>query len=91
MTGVLEGDGSDNPLGGSGNDVLDVINGPAKRDIVTCGNGFDRVLADTEDLVAPDCEKVAVGFEAAEKLILQLAEAGFFDRIFEGLAPSPIG
>jgi hypothetical protein len=48
------------------------------------------VLADTEDLVAPDCEKVAVGLEAAGKLNLQLGEAGFFDRIFGGLAPSPI-
>jgi Ca2+-binding RTX toxin-like protein len=91
LDGEGEGGATDLLTGGDGNDVLDVINGPAKRDIVTCGNGFDRVLADTEDLVAPDCEKVAVGFEAAEKLILQLAEAGFFDRIFEGLAPSPIG
>jgi hypothetical protein len=48
------------------------------------------VIADTEDLVAPDCEKVAVGLAAAQKLNQQLEEAGFFDRIFEGLAPSPV-
>src|SRR5215208_4605829 len=45
--------------GGDGNDVLDPFNKPAGRDFVTCGRGFDRALADTEDVVAPDCEKVA--------------------------------
>jgi RTX calcium-binding nonapeptide repeat (4 copies) len=90
LDGEIQGGATDLLTGGDGNDVLDVINRPAKRDIVTCGNGFDRVIADTEDLVAPDCEKVAVGFAAAERLNLQLGEAGFFDRIFGGLAPSPI-
>ena len=32
----------------------------AAPDIVTCGSGFDRVLADTKDVVAPDCEKVVL-------------------------------
>jgi hypothetical protein len=49
------------------------------------------VLADPEDLVAPDCERVAVGLAAAEELNQQLEESGFFDRIFEGLAPFPNG
>src|SRR5215203_4214318 len=83
--------GPDKILGGEGNDVLDLINKPAKRDVVTCGGGFDRVLADTEDVIAPDCEKVAVGLAASRKLQQQLEDSGFFDRIFEGLAPSPVG
>jgi len=47
--------------------------------------------ADTEDVVAPDREKVAVGLAASRKLQQQLEDSGFFDRIFEGLAPSPVG
>jgi hypothetical protein len=71
--------------------VLDLINKPAKRDVVTCGGGFDRVLADTEDVIAPDCEKVAVGLAAARELDQQIEESGFYDRIFEGLALFPGG
>jgi Ca2+-binding RTX toxin-like protein len=84
---VNGGPGSDKILGGEGNDVLDLINKPANRDLVTCGGGFDRVLADTEDAVAPDCEKVAVGLAAARELDQRIEESGFYDRIFEGLAP----
>src|SRR5829696_1661626 len=83
--------GPDTIMGGEGNDVLDLINKPAKRDVVTCGGGFDRVLADTEDVIAPDCEKVAVGLAAAKELSQQIEESGFYDRIFEGLAPFPGG
>ena len=46
--------------GGDGNDVLLVQNVPAAKDIVTCGDGFDRVLADRKDVVAPDCERVRI-------------------------------
>ena len=47
--------------GGSGNDVIDVWHKPAAvQDVVTCGSGFDRVISDRADLVAPDCEKVVV-------------------------------
>ncbi len=70
--------------------MLDPFNKPANRDFLTCGRGFDRVLADTEDVVAPDCEKVAVRLAAAKELQQQLEDSGFYDRIFEGLAPSPI-
>jgi Ca2+-binding RTX toxin-like protein len=82
----------DRVLGGDGNDVLDVINGPPARDIVSCGDGFDRVLADRKDVVAPDCEKVAVGFAAVEELFISLSRpGGFFDNLFGGLAPFPGG
>jgi hypothetical protein len=45
--------------------VLDAFNKPANRDFLTCGRGFERVLADTEDVVAPECEKVAVELGSA--------------------------
>jgi hypothetical protein len=89
LDGERRGGATDILNGEDGNDVLDPINKPAHTDIVTCGGGFDRVLADTQDVVGPDCEKVAVGLAAAQKLNQQLDESGFFDRIFGGLAPSP--
>ena len=79
---VFHESAQDNFLGGAGNDVLEVINTPAAKDIVTCGSGFDRVFADRNDVVADDCEKVVVGlsnFEAFYGSILQ--------SFFEGLPP----
>jgi Ca2+-binding RTX toxin-like protein len=91
LDGERRGGATDTLIGGEGNDVLDLINKPANRDVVTCGGGFDRVLADRADVVAPDCEKVAVGLAAAKELNQQIEESGFYDRIFEGLAPFPGG
>ena len=91
LDGERRGGATDILTGGDGNDVLDPFNKPAKKDLVTCGGGFDRVLADRADVVAPDCERVAVGFAAAVKLDRRIEESGFYDRIFEGLAPSPVG
>jgi Ca2+-binding RTX toxin-like protein len=85
------GGATDTLIGGDGNDVINPFNKPTKRDVVTCGGGFDRVLADRADVVAPDCEKVAVGLAAAKELDQQIEESGFYDRIFEGLAPFPGG
>src|SRR3712207_9425033 len=70
--------------GGGGNDVLDAINRPAFSDNIVCGSGFDRVRADREDVVAPDCEKVAVGVAAAERLVVP-------QSFFEGLNPRFFG
>ncbi len=42
-----------------GDDTIDVRDG--ETDQVTCGVGTDRVLADPDDQVAPDCEKVERG------------------------------
>ena len=50
----------DKVFGGDGNDVFLVDNVPAVKDIAICGGGFDRILADREDLVAPDCERVRI-------------------------------
>ena len=46
--------------GGPGNEVIDVVHFRGASDRVICGSGFDRVVADSNDVVAPDCEKVVV-------------------------------
>jgi Ca2+-binding RTX toxin-like protein len=46
-----------------GNDTIDVRDG--EIDSVTCGAGADTVLADANDVVAPDCETVTRGAGAA--------------------------
>jgi hypothetical protein len=63
--------------GGAGNDVIDVINNPAGKDVVACGSGFDRVLADRADVVAPDCERVFVG-ERERDAFLESIPRSFF-------------
>ena len=82
----------DNLSGGSGNDVIDVFHKPAEvQDIVACGRGFDRVIADRADLVAPDCEKVVVVHGSLEDIFRQADR--FFESIpgsfFRGLPPNP--
>jgi Ca2+-binding RTX toxin-like protein len=46
--------------GGPGDDVIDVLHYRSARDLVACGSGFDRVAANSKDVVTPDCEKVVV-------------------------------
>ena len=79
--------------GGAGTDVIPVASlrlEATAKDIVTCGSGFDRVHADTKDVVAPDCEKVVLfrGGSASEYFD-ELDE--FFAEVppsfFEGLQP----
>ena len=50
----------DNFSGGPGDDVIDVMHYRSARDSVVCGGGFDRVAANSNDVVASDCEKVVV-------------------------------
>jgi dipeptidyl aminopeptidase/acylaminoacyl peptidase len=54
---LVGGPGRDRIDGGLGPDLIRVRDG--ERDIVRCGNGPDRVLADAHDVVARDCEEVA--------------------------------
>ena len=82
---------TDTLLGGPGNDLLGAFNSPAFKDVVVCGRGFDRVTAERKDVVATDCEVVAVGRAEREELLEVLDETGILDRIFEGLAPFPEG
>jgi Ca2+-binding RTX toxin-like protein len=81
----------DNLAGGNGGDVIVVDNVPAVKDIVACGAGFDRVLADRKDTVARDCERVKIVRGSREEVIKQ--ERAFFRSIpgsfFEGLPPNP--
>ena len=77
----------DNPVkdtlsAGDGNDVVAVINDPAGKDVVSCGSGFDRVLADRADLIAPDCERVFMGFGSVDAFFESIPES-----FFEGLHP----
>jgi Ca2+-binding RTX toxin-like protein len=94
---VVGGEGNDLLADGRPRDVaLDIVSGEAgtdvifvaslrlkasAEDIVTCGSGFDRVLADTKDVVAPDCEKVVLfrGGSASE----------YFDLVDEFVAEVP--
>jgi Ca2+-binding RTX toxin-like protein len=78
--------------GGSGNDVIDQWHKPAAvKDVVACGSGFDRVIADRATLVAPDCEKVVVVHGSLEDHFRQ--NDRFFESIprsfFRGLPPNP--
>ena len=74
--------------GGPGNDLLDVINRPAFKDVVTCGGGLDRVIADRKVAVADYCEEVAVGRAVAEELFESLPP-GAEENFEEGLPPFP--
>jgi Ca2+-binding RTX toxin-like protein len=97
------GEGSKNDVlsGGEGDDILTVDHVPAVKDIVSCGGGFDRVLADRKDVVADDCEKVRVvhGSKAEVRQqedaffkSLPPAMREFFETFFDKqLAPSPVG
>jgi Ca2+-binding RTX toxin-like protein len=67
---------------GEGNDVMNVANKPAGKDVVTCGGGLDRVLADSKDVVAPDCEKVFIGPAAADRFFNSIPQS-----FIEGLPP----
>jgi hypothetical protein len=79
----------DKVSGGGGNDVFLVENAPAAKDIATCGDGFDRVLADRKDLVASDCERVRIVHGSRAEVLQQEEEflASIPQSFFEGLYP----
>ena len=68
--------------GGAGDDVIEVFNKPAGKDVVTCGGGLERVHADSKDLVAPDCERVFIGERKTDAFFESIPES-----FFEGLHP----
>ena len=70
--------------GGEGDDILFGDHVPAVKDIVSCGGGFDRVLADRKDVVADDCERVRVLHGSVEEVLEQE------DEFFEALPPALI-
>jgi Ca2+-binding RTX toxin-like protein len=67
---------------GGGNDVVAVVNSPAFKDLITCGGGFDRVLADRKDVLADDCERVFIGFGSEDEFIASIPQS-----FVEGLHP----
>ena len=76
----------DNLAAGAGDDAVLVLNwSPVGQDVLSCGSGFDRVLADRTDVIADDCERVVFGRSNI---------GAFFEDIpnsfFEGL-PQPPG
>src|SRR5215213_3193457 len=85
VDGTVEHDHSQDILsGGAGNDVIVTANSPAFGDIVTCGSGFDRVLADRKDVVAPDCERVVIGLASFEEFFNSIPQS-----FFEGVPQFP--
>ena len=82
-------DSLDKLSGADGNDFFWVNNIPAAKDIVVCDGGFDWVLADRKDLVAPNCERVRIVHGSREGVLQQ--EEQFFASIppsfFDGLQP----
>ena len=79
IEGSLDNPWKDVLSGGDGGDIFVVDNVPATKDIVSCGRGFDRVLADRKDALAPDCEKVRIVRGSVDKVIEQ--EAAFFETV----------
>ena len=73
---------TDSVSGGEGNDVVAAVNRPAFVDIVSCGGGFDRVIVDRKDVLAPDCEKVFFGLGSEDEFIESIPQS-----FFEGLHP----
>ena len=57
------------------------------KDVLTCGRGFDRALADSKDVVEADCERVVTVHGSLQDVIRQ--ENRFFQSIpqsfFQGL------
>jgi Ca2+-binding RTX toxin-like protein len=71
----------DNLSAGAGNDGVWVLNwSPVGKDVVSCGSGFDRVLADRTDVIAPDCERVFFGRSNIDAYF-----ESFPESFFEGL------
>src|SRR5215204_4482065 len=73
--------------GGDGSDVIFVHHKlAAKKDIVLCGDGYNRVLADRADVLRPDCERVVVVHGSPDDIELQ--EAKFHNplqRFYRGI------
>jgi hemolysin type calcium-binding protein len=105
ISGPIEERVTNTLSGGAGDDIFVVDNVPAAKDRVSCGRGFDRVIADRKDVVGDDCEKVRVVRGSLEEVFEQ--EAAFFEAVppavteffgpwgpffptfFERLAPDP--
>jgi Ca2+-binding RTX toxin-like protein len=73
---------TDNVSAGGGNDLVAARNKPAHKDLVVCGDGFDRVMADGKDVVAANCERVADTQAEVDALFESIPQS-----FWEGLPP----
>jgi Ca2+-binding RTX toxin-like protein len=71
----------DKIYGGDGNDVVFAWNRPAGKDVVACGDGFDRVAADRLDKVARDCEKVSIFHRRFPDAFFESIPESFFEGL----------
>jgi hypothetical protein len=71
---VLDGGGGDDSIDTTLQDVQ-ASGGPDAPDTVTCGAGNDDVLADKNDKVGVDCERVRAGFSGGPDLVLDMGAA----------------
>jgi Ca2+-binding RTX toxin-like protein len=78
--GPFDDTSKDTLSGGAGDDVFQLDNLPKTKDIVSCGEGFDWVLADRKDVVAPDCERVRV-VHGSEAEIVEQEQAFLFESV----------
>ncbi|HEY0343340.1 MAG TPA: hypothetical protein VGC59_01760 [Solirubrobacteraceae bacterium] len=91
--------GADTLDGGDGDDSIDATvqdpqDGPDGPDTVTCGAGNDEVVADENDKVAVDCERIRVGVSGTPELVLDMGGAragrnGSLTLIYRVKFPNP--
>jgi hypothetical protein len=48
---------------------------PRGKDFLSCGSGFDRVMADRTDVIAPDCERVFFGRRHIDEFLDSIPES----------------
>ncbi len=76
---IKAGSGQDTVTSGGGNDVVDVSGDAESADSVTCGNGrYDTVYADSDDVIAGDCESVSYSTPALAAVDTARADAAAF-------------
>jgi Ca2+-binding RTX toxin-like protein len=88
--GPFEDTSKETLSGGDGDDIFVVNNRRPTRDLVLCGDGFDRVLLDSKDVVADDCERVFTTLEELLESIPPAVSEFFFTFLEEQVTPSPI-
>jgi hypothetical protein len=99
IDGPLDEAAKDDVLSGAdGDDIIVADHVPAVKDVVSCGGGFDREVADSKDVVADDCERVRVVHGTEAEVMeqegaffesLPPAVSEFFDTFSDRLAPDP--
>ena len=99
IDGPLDEAAKDDVLSGAdGDDIIVADHVPAVKDVVSCGGGFDREVADSKNVVADDCERVRVVHGTEAEVMeqegaffesLPPAVSEFFDTFSDRLAPDP--